>query len=43
MLVRYDENQATRAVEEAVTRMSFGVVHDAGRRIDSGTEGEWTP
>ena len=29
-LVRYDENQATiEQLEEAVTRMSFGVVHDA--------------
>ena len=29
-LVRYDESQATiKQLEEAVTRMSFGVVHDA--------------
>ena len=29
-LVRYDENQATiEQLEAAVTRMSFGVVHDA--------------
>lgn len=29
-LVRYDENQATmEQLEEAVTRMSFGVIHDS--------------
>ena len=44
-LVRYDENQATiEQLEEAVTRMSFGVIHDApGVRINTGEGTSTTP